>query len=109
MSPKPPELPIACNPHALSPEGWAAHQATTSALFAQLVSAPRELADGYAFAFPATAFPIAAAFVDGERRCCPFLSFSLVAPPAEVPVELRITGSPAAKALIAAEFASRGA
>lgn len=83
MSQTPEEMPVTCNPQALGPEAWAAHQVTTATLFAQLIGAPRELADGYAFRFPATAFPTVVAFVEGERRCCPFFTFSLVAPPTE--------------------------
>lgn len=115
MSKEPEPIPVACNPQALSPEAWAAHQVTTATLFAQLIGAPRELADGYVFRFPATAFPTVAAFVEGERRCCPFFTFSLVAPPTEArgeaarsAIELCITGSPEAKAVLAAELLPPG-
>lgn len=101
MSQTPEATPVACNPQALGPEAWAAHQATTATLFAQAISTPHELADGYAFRFPATAFSTVAAFVEGERRCCPFFTFSVTVPPAEAAIELCITGSPEAKALIA--------
>ncbi len=97
-------IPLACNPQALSPTDWAAHQATGTRLFAELREAHEELPDGYAFRFPATAFSLVAAFVDGERRCCPFLTFSIDVLPADASIILRITGSPEAKAIIAAEF-----
>ncbi len=64
MSTNEPRAPVACTPQALSAEAWATHQ-TTSARRA----AAEELPDGYAFRFPAAAFPLVAAFVAGERRC----------------------------------------
>lgn len=98
------EIPLACNPQALAPEAWAAHQATTSRLFGQLREAIEELSDGYTFRFPASAFGDVAAFVEGERRCCPFLAFTIVIALGETTVTLRLTGSPEAKAIIAAEL-----
>ncbi|HWQ13558.1 MAG TPA: hypothetical protein VNL77_12195 [Roseiflexaceae bacterium] len=97
-------IPIACNPQALGAEEWAAHQVTAERLFRHTVERVRELPDGYAFAFPAAAFPTVAAFVEGERRCCPFFAFALEAPAGAAPITLRITGSPQAKALLAEEL-----
>jgi hypothetical protein len=97
-------IPLACNPLAMSTEVWTAHRATTSQLFSELRELSEELPDGYAFRFPAAALPAVAAFVNGERRCCPFFSFCIEIPPAEAPITLRITGSAEAKALIAAEL-----
>jgi hypothetical protein len=99
-----PHVPVACNPHALPPEEWAAHQATAQRLFAVDCIGREELPDGYAFRFPAAALPLVAAFVAGERRCCPFLTFVVEVPPGEAPIRLRLTGSPEAKAVIAAEL-----
>jgi hypothetical protein len=101
------EVPIACNPQALSVEDWAAHRATSVRLFRELHEATEELEDGYAFRFPAAAFPLAATFVECERRCCPFFRFQLMVPPAEAAITLRITGSPEAKAEIRAELLDR--
>lgn len=96
--------PVACNPHALSPEEWAAHQATAQRLFAVDCIGRDELPDGYAFRFPAAALPLVAAFVEGERRCCPFLAFVVEVPPGETPITLRLTGGPEARAVITAEL-----
>ena len=98
------KVPVACNPRALSPEEWAEHQAMTERLFGELREAAEELSDGYAFRFPPTALPLVTAFIERERRCCPFFTFNLVAPPAEAPIGLSITGSPEAKAVLAAEL-----
>lgn len=97
-------VPVACNPQALSAEAWTEHQAATKQLFGGLREAPEELVDGYAFRFAAEAFPLVAAFVAHERRCCPFFTFRIEVPPAETAITLCITGSPAAKALIRAEL-----
>jgi len=99
-------VPLACNPQALGGAAWGAHQATMAELVAQMVAPPREFIDGYLFAFPAATFPTIAAFIDGERRCCPFFTFTLELPPAEATMTLRITGSPETKAVIAATFLS---
>lgn len=102
-------MPIACNPQALSPTDWVAHQATTKQLFAELRQADEELPNGYNFSFPAAEFPLVAAFVAAERRCCPFFSFRIAVPPAGRSITLEITGSPEAKAIIAAQLlANRG-
>jgi hypothetical protein len=100
-------VPVACNPQALSAEDWAEHRATSVRLFGELLEATEELEDGYAFRFPAAVFPQAAAFVERERRCCPFVRFQLMVPPAEAAITLRITGSPEAKAVIRAELFGR--
>ncbi|HMQ30712.1 MAG TPA: hypothetical protein PKD53_08275 [Chloroflexaceae bacterium] len=97
-------IPLACNPHALSAAEWSAHQATSARLFRELRVSSEELPDGYAFLFPVGAFALVAAFVDGERRCCPFLTFRIDVPPADASITLRITGSAEARAIIAAEL-----
>ncbi len=97
-------IPIACNPHALSAAEWAAHHATSARLFRELRVSSEALPDGYAFHFPAGAFALVAAFVEVERRCCPFLTSGVDVLPGETAIILRITGSPEARAIIAAEL-----
>jgi hypothetical protein len=99
--------PIACNPTALSAALWAAHQAHGHQLFQQTIVTPEELPDGYAFSFPATVLLAVAAFVENERRCCPFFTFTLVVPPGAEAITLAITGNPEAKVVIAAELLQR--
>lgn len=100
-------VPVACNPQALSAEAWAEHQVTTRRLFGELRDASVELPDGYAFLFPASALPRVATFVECERRCCPFFTFRIEVPPGDTALTLSITGSPEAKAIIAAELFDR--
>jgi len=95
-------VPVACNTQVLATEAWAVHQRTTRQLFGELREASEELPNGYTFRFPAATFPLVVAFVDGERRCCPFFTFRIEVPPVERSITLCITGGPAAKAVVAA-------
>lgn len=97
-------VPIACNPQAMSAEAWVAYRDTTRELFSRLHEESWVLPGGYASRFPADALPRIAAFVDGERRCCPFFSFCIEIPLAAVSITLRITGSTEVKSVIAAEL-----
>jgi hypothetical protein len=97
-----PEIPIVCNLNALPDR--AAHEQIGKGLFAQTISVS-ELADGYVVEFPVDALPLAAQFVDGERRCCPFLTFELVIRPAADCALLRLTGTtPDVKAFLKQEL-----
>jgi hypothetical protein len=107
MSEEPGATPVACNPQARAAEDWATHQATTEQLFGELPEPAEELSDGYAFRFPAATLPLVAAFVEYERRCCPFFTFHLTVPPGEAAITLSMTGSPEAKAVIRAELLDR--
>lgn len=98
------DIPIACNPHALSSEEWAAHQQRSEQLFHHKVQAVNELVDGYEFHFRAEMLHLFAQFVDGERRCCPFFTFTITVPPASEIMTLQITGNLQAKALLAQEL-----
>jgi hypothetical protein len=95
---------FACNPQALAEEEWRVHQAVAKQLFGGALHAVTELPDGYAFSFPVTQLQALAGFIDRERRCCPFLTFSLTIPAGGAEVLLNLTGAESAKAVIAAEF-----
>ena len=53
-------------------------------------------ADGYALDLAPSDEAIVAAttFIQLERRCCPFLRFTLTSEPGEASVELTLTGGP---------------
>jgi hypothetical protein len=91
-----PEVPIACS---LSLEDRADRNAQIVRLFSQR-SETRELSDGYAFRFPADSAAPLLEFVEGERRCCPFLTFELVFEPQAGPVWLRVRGTAEIKTFI---------
>lgn len=66
----------------------------------------RELANGYAFAFPADAniATMLSEYIVLERLCCPFLNLSLIFEAKPGPLWLEVTSENDAKPLIAASF-----
>lgn len=66
------------------------------------VAERRELADGFAFRFAGDPELVAALmeFIDGERRCCPFLAFGLELAADHGPVWLAIRGPVGTKPLV---------
>jgi hypothetical protein len=72
-------ISIACNLAAFTSEQRHRHTALSQQL-AQVVQEVRELTDGYAFRYKTdeTTWLLAAEYVDLERRCCPFFTFTLI-------------------------------
>jgi hypothetical protein len=99
--------PLACDLTALSPAERDAHTALARDLFTTALQATTELPDGYAFQFAADAYPRIAAFVASERRCCPFLTFTVSVPPHQSSIWLRLTGSARVKAFVQTTFDQR--
>ncbi len=68
-----------------------------------------ELPDGYAYRFSSEASQLEPllAFIEAERRCCPFLTFEIAFEAHGGPNWLRLRGSPQVKAFIAETFNSR--
>ena len=90
---------IACE---LSAHGFAARREEVSRDLFRHVEQVRELGDGYAYRFPSPA-PWAGevfAFVNAERRCCPFFTFEVVFEPHGGPLWLRLRGSADVKAFL---------
>ena len=67
----------------------------------------RELADGYAFSYPAESGVILklAEFVTLERRCCPFFDFALEIGADARHARLRIGGGPDVKEFLRGQLA----
>lgn len=95
------EIPIVCDPSALPDP--AAHERASAELFAQTLRMAR-LDDGYQLALPLAALPLLATFIDGERRCCPFFTFTVTVPPAAETISLRLTGPAGTVALLDQEL-----
>ena len=70
------------------------------------VEAVEELADGFAYRFPAGEqwAEKLTEFVSFERRCCPFATYELAFTPHQGPVWLRVRGSAAVKDFVRQEF-----
>lgn len=81
------------------------HIAITKEIFGA-TQAIRELPNGYAFQLPHMAglLPKIAAFIDNERLCCPFFSFTVDIEPASGPIWLQIAGRDGVKPFIRAEL-----
>lgn len=95
---------LACNMSAIPREQRDAHQALGSELFGRAAQETAELADGYAFRFPAERYADITAFIANERLCCPFFAFTLEVAADRGPIWLRITGREGAKEVMRAEL-----
>lgn len=101
-------LPVACDPLALpSPEGFATHVAEGHRLLS-LALERRELSDGWALHLPGDDATVRSCteWILGERRCCPFFTFSLECEPAG-DLWMRITGPEGAKDVLRVELDAR--
>jgi hypothetical protein len=70
-------IPLACVAGAIPADQRGGHFALLTRLFSTEVRERRELEDGYAYRFDATAFEDLARWISNERRCCPFLTFGV--------------------------------
>lgn len=70
-------MSIACRVAGIPEEARAAHAALARRLFTVEVQERKPIEGGRAFRFQADALAALAAFVQNERRCCPFLTFRL--------------------------------
>lgn len=97
-------VPIACNLAALTPDQRQRHAALAEQL-AQAVEAVEELADGYAFRYTTdeSTWITITTWVEGERRCCPFLTFTLERT-GDGPMWVRLTGPNGVKDFLAAQL-----
>jgi hypothetical protein len=98
--------PVACNRGALD-DTQRARQHALEARLAAAVLERHELADGFAFTLDAARLSLAEVgeWIGLEARCCPFLDFDLRRPAGDGGAVLTLTGSPEAKAVVAAELA----
>ena len=76
-----------------------ARRAELEAAFAGAITGVEELADGYRLRLTSRDGLLAtvAHFIELERACCPFLTFTLTAPADGGEITLAMTGAPAAK------------
>lgn len=85
--------PIACNLDAISPTDRARYD-TLRAMLAVAAVGKRELADGIALHISTERMPLAqlAEWISLERKCCPFLDFTIDVASNSGPVWLSLTG-----------------
>ena len=101
------EIPILCNMNVFTPEERENHIRTTISLF-QTVQAIQEIENGYKFIFPNSnnpeKFTQFAEFIYNERRCCPFLEFTLKISSKDKTISLLLTGPEGTPEFLREEF-----
>jgi hypothetical protein len=99
------DIPIACDPHALSAEQQERWMIVGKQMYSAIEEI-RELPGGYAFRLPGTAemLIIIAEDLTMERLCCPFLHFTLEVERTGEPFWLSFTGGEGAKAFLRVSF-----
>ena len=97
---------IACDPEAIPREERGSHAALARRLFGGRRGsvAPGMPGEGYQFEFEDVLFEDLARWIANERRCCPFLRFTLDLRPAGGSIGLTMTGPEGTRAFIEAEM-----
>lgn len=101
-------IPIACDMTALSVEQRNRHTELWNSL-EELLTEVKELPNGFAFGYEASEkiWMAAAEFVELERLCCPFFTFTLVREPEGGSIWLNLTGGQAVKDFLATQLNHR--
>jgi hypothetical protein len=99
-----PRAELVCRTDAIEASERLARSARIERLFRDAALARQAVSGGYAFRFAAHEIEEIARFVALERRCCPFLEFSIDVPAEDGPVWLVVTGPRGSEAVIEAEL-----
>ncbi|HJU66444.1 MAG TPA: hypothetical protein VJ596_12230 [Gemmatimonadaceae bacterium] len=102
-------VPVACVAGAIAPEERQGHFALIARLFREDVRERRTIAGGYGYRFEPQMLDDVARFVSNERRCCPFLRFSIELAPDDGPLWLHLVGPVGTREFLDAELASGAA
>lgn len=101
------QTPLICNMDVFTPAEREQHIRSTAQLF-QSVQAIHKAENGFEFLFPnldeADNLTQLAEFISNERRCCPFLEFTLKILPKDTPISLLLTGPEGTQEFLRAEF-----
>ena len=98
------EMPLACVPGAIPSAERGAHFARLARLFTESVREKRDVPGGYAFTFDADAFDELTRWISFERRCCPFLRFTIEVTPGAGAIRLQLTGPAGTREFLDAEL-----
>jgi len=95
------EKPVACCHSVFTKEQRAEYSSIWGKLQTRRLSTT-ELDHGYRYTFPGDAetLRLVNEWVSMERRCCPFLTFSVIVKSEDEPILLQLTGSKEAKAFL---------
>ena len=97
-------IELYCNMEAIPLENRQTHQTTAQRLMAQANLEIKELADGYAFKFPAEEYETITRYIANERLCCPFFTFELKIEANQGPIWLHLRGGEQIKAFLTSEL-----
>src|SRR5687767_9481146 len=86
------KFPLACTPATIPDAERHAHFALARRLFGGVAVSWADVQDGREYRFPAESLPEVARFVENERKCCPFLAFTLAVEARGEGIRLRMTG-----------------
>ena len=97
------ELPLACDPSALTPEQ---RERWVKDIAPKLYREVQEIPDGWAWRLPSTpeVLFLLAEELNVERLCCPFVTYTLEVEPNRGPFWLRMTGGEGVKAFLKMAF-----
>lgn len=100
------EVPIACDPSGISPEEMDRWMKVIIPKVYKAVQEIQELPDGWAWRLPSTPeiLMLVAEDLNIERRCCPFINYTLEIPPNKAPFWLRMTGREGVKEFLRMGF-----
>ena len=98
-------IPLTCDMDVFTPAEREQHIQTTRELFATVQSI-RDVEHGFEFSLPNGTDSIVklADFISNERRCCPFLEFTLKIPPENHAISLTLTGPEGTQEFLREEF-----
>ena len=100
-------MPIVCNMDVFTPDERENHIRSTTRLF-QTVQVIQDAENGYEFIFPnptgSNNISRCAEFIFNERRCCPFLEFTLKISSKDQPISLALTGPEGTQEFLREEF-----
>ena len=102
-------IPIVCNMDVFTVDEREDHIHSTTQLF-RTVQDIREVQNGYEFTFPNSneaeniVIVQLAEFISNERRCCPFLEFTLKIASNDKPISLLLTGPEGTQEFLREEF-----
>ena len=99
------DTPLVCNMAVFTPAERADHIQSTTHLY-RSVQSIQEVENGYEFTFPNESEIISGLgkFISNERRCCPFLEFTLKITSNNALISLRLTGPEGTQEFLRAEF-----
>jgi hypothetical protein len=101
------EIPVACCHTVFTKEQRVEYKSIWGELETRKLSIT-ELENGYQYHFPGDSetLRLINEWVSMERKCCPFLTFSVIAINEEEPVLLQLTGNEEAKAFLRTDIQS---